>query len=324
MESKDRPLVSIIIPVRPGGVVKALDSVRMLEYPRERLEVLVAEGSSPSKQRNEAVNLSKGEIIYFLDDDACPDKNNIENLTRHFEDPDIAVVGGPSITPDNDTFIQKCFASLFTSPLGGAGVRNRYRRAGGARLSSESELILCNLSFRAKVYKEMGGLDERLYPNEENDMMARINDAGHNMIYDPDVFVLRSQRKTFRAFVRQVLNYGRGRMEQTIINPSSLEMTHFVPLFFLLYCMSLPVFHHSFYFVPLICYMVLATFFSLWAVFEESTSCFLKIKKMLCLMALFPVMHLGYGAGMIWGGLRCFSVTDSLGAEVNIKRVELA
>ena len=47
-------------------------------------------------------------------------------------------------------------------------------------------------------------------------------------------------------------------------------------------------------------------------------------KKMLCLMALFPVMHLGYGAGMIWGGLRCFSVTDSLGTEVNIKRVESA
>ena len=62
--------ISIIIPVKPGGTVRALNYLQRLAYPPEKIEVIVAEGTQPSRQRNEAARRSSGEILYFLDDDS--------------------------------------------------------------------------------------------------------------------------------------------------------------------------------------------------------------------------------------------------------------
>ena len=212
MMSEKLPRLSIIIPVKPEGYVKALDAVKLLDYPDDRLEVFIAEGCQPSKQRNEAAKKTSGEILYFLDDDSCPHSYNLRRLAEHFAKSNVAAVGGPSITPQEDSFIQHCFSAIFTSPFGGAGVRKRYMRAGAARETSEKELILCNLAIRASVYRKMGGLNEKLYPNEENELMARIINSGGILIHDPDIYVYRSQRKNIVKFARQIFNYGRGRM----------------------------------------------------------------------------------------------------------------
>src|SRR2546426_114895 len=59
-EKLSGPRVSLVVPVRPGagvpGAVKCLDT---LAYSRKRLEVVVARGCSPSRQRNEAVEATR-------------------------------------------------------------------------------------------------------------------------------------------------------------------------------------------------------------------------------------------------------------------------
>ena len=166
MKGSSLPIVSIIIPVKPGGYVKAIEAVKQLDYPVDKLEVLIAEGNQPSRQRNEAAKKASGEILYFLDDDSLPASLNLKLLVAHYEDEAVAGVGGPSITPETDSFMQRCFGALLCSPFGGGGIRNRYRRTGRIRETSERELILCNLSFRADIFKKMDGLNEELYPNE--------------------------------------------------------------------------------------------------------------------------------------------------------------
>lgn len=321
MNQTDFPAISIIIPVKPGGHVKALDAVKELDYPPDRLEVFVSEGRRPSRQRNEAAKASRGEILYFLDDDSLPSSNNPGLIAKHYRDPSVAVVGGPSITPGDDTFIQQCFAYLFKSPFGGAGIRNRYRRSGVARISSGKELILCNLSFRAALFKSLGGLNEGLYPNEENELMARIKEKDYKMIYDPDIFVSRSQRETVWAFIKQVFSYGRGRMEQTILCPSSFEATHFIPLVFLMYCVSLLVMADIYYLIPIFCYAVLVLFFSLNDLLFEDIPRREKAGRFFVLSVLFPLMHLSYGAGMVGGLKRYFGKASPPDAEVKVSRV---
>lgn len=322
MEDFFQPLITVVIPVKPGGRVNAIEFIRKLDYPSDRLEVFVAEGNQPSRQRNEAVEKSKGDIIYFLDDDSCPDPENLKRLARHFGDKSVAIVGGPSITPESDSFIQHCFGSVFASPLGGAGIRNRYRRTGVVRETSEKELILCNLSFRADVYREFGGLNENLYPNEENELMERIEAAGHMLVHDPDLHIYRSQRKNVNAFLKQVLNYGRGRLEQTLIKPSAGSLIHFIPAFFVVYCVTLFFVDNNIYRIPMICYIALVLSFASWhASFDKITEG-RKMRKFLVFSALYPLLHLGYGVGMIWGALKRFNQSDRSILKPVVRKIE--
>ena len=73
------PTISVVIPHKPGlEEVRALESLAAVAYPRDRYEVIVAEGFHPSKQRNQAVALSRGEIVVFFDDDVAPDAKIFE------------------------------------------------------------------------------------------------------------------------------------------------------------------------------------------------------------------------------------------------------
>lgn len=313
------PLVSIIIPVKPGGRVKALECVKWLDYPVERLEVFVSEGNQPSRQRNEAAAKAKGEILYFLDDDSCPVPDALKRMVGHFEDEKVAVVGGPSITPEVDTLFQRSCGAALGSILGGFSIRNRYRRVGEARVSSENELILCNLAFRKSSFMEEGGLNEGLYPNEENELMNRLQKNGNKLIHDPEAYVLRSQRNTLRAFVKQMLNYGRGRAEQTLVSPSSFRPSHLVPTIFLIYLLSTLFSKNILYLVPLGCYLLINL--------SSSVYCSLKQKEWRLLYLLPPlylIMHICYGAGVVWGGFRGLVRTgDRPSCQVVIRQVAI-
>lgn len=322
MKVNSLPLISIIIPVKPDGYVKAIEAVIGLDYPAGKFELFIAEGTQPSRQRNEAVKKSSGEILYFLDDDSLPANLNLKLLVAHYEDVAVAGVGGPSITPEADSFIQRCFAELLCSPFGGGGIRNRYQRTGVARETSESELILCNLSFRADVYKKMGGLNEDLYPNEENELIGRIQSVGMKLIYDPDIYVLRSQRKGLKAFARQMLNYGRGRMEQTLISPASARAMHFIPALFVIYLLALPVVFSFAFILPLLCYISLALIFSLKAAIGKGKDLY---KIVFALFLIFPLMHISYGIGTIYGLRRKFTIsTKKITCKINIINLDMS
>ena len=56
---------SIIIPVKPGGYVAAYDHLKTIMPDDIRYEILLAEGSAPSRQRNLAAREAAGDILYF-------------------------------------------------------------------------------------------------------------------------------------------------------------------------------------------------------------------------------------------------------------------
>ena len=289
------PNISIIIPVKPGGRVRALEALEGIDYPRDRMEIIVAEGSCPSRQRNRAAAEATGEIIYFLDDDSMAGPDFLIRAVAHFADPRVAAVGGPSLTPQTDTPFQQACGAALASLFGGGGVRNRYRKSGSVRITADNELILCNLSLRRDVFLDFGGLDERLYPNEENELMARLKSAGWQLVHDPNLAVCRSQRPTFGAFVRQLHTYGRGRAEQTLISgrvsPASL-----IPPLFIMYLCLLPFVQNPVYTLPLLCYAGAVLLTAVWESFRMRRWALFPR-----LVLLLPTLHLAYGAGMIRG-----------------------
>jgi glycosyltransferase involved in cell wall biosynthesis len=241
--NSELPFVSIIIPTRPGeSEIAALAAVRKLDYPRDRIEVLVARGKQPSVQRNEAIRSAKGDWIYFLDDDACPLPANLQRALSYFNDQAIKMVGGPNLCPPDAPLLEQVFAVVLSSWLAFGPSRARYMRVGVSRPSGEKELILCNLAARRADLVELGGFDESLYPNEENALMDDLQKRGGKLLYDPDFVVYRRPRSTLRAFIRMLMTYGRGRAEQFRLHPTPGSALNFVPPLFCVYLLAGPWF----------------------------------------------------------------------------------
>ena len=93
-------MVTVLIAVRPEQAeINAVAASRALNYPPEKLEIIVARGKQPSAQRNAGMKAARGELIYFLDDDSVPHRENLARGVSHFEDRTVKMLGGPNLCP---------------------------------------------------------------------------------------------------------------------------------------------------------------------------------------------------------------------------------
>jgi succinoglycan biosynthesis protein ExoA len=230
------PFVSVIIPTRPGQAdIPAVTAARALDYPRDRLEIIVARGRQPAVQRNRALKTASGELIYFLDDDALPRPGNLQRAVASFRDSQVKMLGGPNLCPPDAPPLEQVFAVVLGSWLAFGPSRARYDSVGVVRPSNEKELILCNLMARRADLLELGGFDESLYPNEENALMDALQKRGARLLYDPEFVVHRRPRPSLKAFCKMLFTYGRGRAEQFRLHPTPGSALNFVPPLFCLY-----------------------------------------------------------------------------------------
>jgi succinoglycan biosynthesis protein ExoA len=306
--SNPLPSVTVIIPARPDeSEVQAARAARRLDYPVDKLEIILARGKQPSVQRNTALRTAKGELIYFLDDDSLPPSGNLQRAVAHFRDPQVQMLGGPNLCPPDAPELEQIFALVLSSWLAFGPSRARYARVGTVRPSSEKELILCNMMARCDTLVKHGGFNEALYPNEENALMDEIQKEGGKLIYDPDFFVHRRPRRTLGAFCRMLRTYGRGRAEQFRETPTFGSALNFVPPLFLIYLLTWFIavnitfvprarYFPELYSLPLAFYAV-AVLLQVLALVPSGG-----IVRSFCALPLIALTHVLYGFGF-WIGL---------------------
>ena len=230
------PSVTVLIAARPGQAeIKAVTAARALDFPSDRLEIIVARGNQPSAQRNAALKAAQGELIYFLDDDSVPEAGNLRRAVPLFRRADVQMAGGPNLCPPEAPWLEQVFALVLGSKLAFGPSCARYRQVGPIRDSTEKELILCNLVSRRRPLLELGGFNEALYPNEENALMDELQKRGGKLMYYPGLVVYRRPRSSFKAFAKMLMTYGRGRAEQFRLHPTIGSVLNFVPPAFVLY-----------------------------------------------------------------------------------------
>lgn len=167
-----------------------------------------------SGARNTGVEVARGDVVAFLDDDAVAEPGWAEALMRHYRDGSVAGVGGyaspvwtpvgrPPWMPAEFDWVVGC--SYTGQPTELASVRNP---------------LGCNMSLRRSVFDTVGGFSSSVgrigsHPvgGEETELCIRIaaHDPSCKILLDPDARVrhrVSADRTTLRYFRRRCYHEG--------------------------------------------------------------------------------------------------------------------
>jgi glycosyltransferase involved in cell wall biosynthesis len=174
--------------------------------------------------RNELVSVSRGDDLFFLDDDAAVAADFFDRLEemlgRH---PGAAVLGGPNLLPEGSSRFQRAADFLLRSPLGAGPMRRRYVPLGPEAPRGDDAFMLSGLLVRRAVFSRGLSFDPACSSAEENLLIHDLAAAFGPGIYCPGLAIRHHRRDGWRAFLSQVFVNGRGRGEITRMRPASFH-----------------------------------------------------------------------------------------------------
>ena len=247
--------ISIVIPVKAINefVRESLGYIQQLDYPDYEVllfpdvdggesfpqtRVIATGPVGPAEKRDLALKYARGDILAFLDDDAYPNPEWLNKAMVHFDNPQVAAVGGPAVTPASDNIWQQASGEAYTSWLVSGQYTYRYHPG---RLKEVDDYPSVNLLVRKDVFNRVGGFNSAYYPGEDTKLCLDIINLGYKIIYDPAVLVWHHRRPVFRPHLRQVANYAlhRGNFAR-ILPATSCKAAYFVPTLFVLFVILFP------------------------------------------------------------------------------------
>ena len=322
--SKILPSISIIISAynEEKTLRQCLDSLLVLDYPnyevtmvndasKDNTLTILQEYQKKSKKikvvtytvnkgvpgaRNEGMKVAKGEIFVFTDADATfPKEWPIKLIEPLIRNPAVGATGGRDIAPPHQPLIQRCIDYTLTSFIGTAGLR-------GAKVRlAKYSVTGCNFAVKQEVVQKVGMHDEKIrWRGEEKEWCQRIREAGYEILFVPESYILHYRRISLKSFWTQTYKSGKARFDILKAAPGSFQLIHIIPSLFVLYlgitALFSLVFPHSFALLALALKIYLAV------LLIQSGLGMIKIKQASSFFIV-PlttiIMHFAYGLGFI-------------------------
>lgn len=172
-----------------NDTVSYLDQLR-IENKYRNIRIVIQKKNGFFDALNLGLRESSGELICFIDDDGCADRNWIEKMYAYYQDSSIGGVGGPCIPMyGGKPQIKKTkIGNIIIFP--GIPVENHIFLT--ERVTEADHLRGCNMSFRRDVLEKNGGFDSNLKGDGfrfEMDVSFRAKRMGYRIIYDPKIIV---------------------------------------------------------------------------------------------------------------------------------------
>lgn len=320
------PLVSFIIIARNASkhLPHIFSDILLQDYPRDKLQILLVDGRSEDNSRkimeefaaahpelivkvldnpgrilscgwNVALAEGEGDIILRVDAHSrIPSdfiKKNVKNILAGEN-----IVGGVTLSETSLEMRPGLLAIAEISKFGGSVAD--FRNPGHPRYVD----TLAYAAYHRNVFEKVGGYDERLVRNQDNEIHYRMKQAGFKFFFDPEIKSFHIPHSSLYGILKQ--KYGNGFWIGLImgIQPRCFGVRHFVPALFvgaLVVAFVLGIVWNWFPVIFLtVSYGVCAIVFTIEALFKAP----LKIKRFCVLLPIiFFLMHLAYGIGTLWG-----------------------
>lgn len=319
------PFISVILPVRNEErfITACVASIFAQDYPQEQMEVIFVDGCSedrtvellhemqkvhpqivvlhnPNRTVPYAMNIgiekSRGKVIVRLDAHAeyPPDyiRLSVETLlTRECDN-----AGGVFETRGRG-FMGEAIAEMLKTPLGVGNATYRLTQEDGY---VDTVPFGC---FRRELFERIGGFDERMTRNQDNELNFRIRKNGGKIYLNHNIRVLYYCRDTMRGIMKMGYMNGKWNVITMTLVPGSMGVRHFVPLAFVLstiVLLLLTLATRSLLFGGLLAlewgaYLLLDVFYA-YTIAKEKGWRFLPVE-----IALYPAFHFAYGFGSLRG-----------------------
>lgn len=198
-------------------------------YPWARADVFDA--MPRGRARNRLIPRARGEIVYFLDDDAVVAEDFIDRLLdaldRH---PEAAAIGGTNVCPPDASRFQRAVDRVLCSPLGAGPMRVRYVAAGPERVLPSWCFMLTSLGVRREAFERHGmAFPDASASAEENLLLHRVERRVGPLLFCPGLIAYHERRPTPASFLSQVFVNGRGRGQITRVDPSTMQLAVLAP-----------------------------------------------------------------------------------------------
>lgn len=228
------PFISVVIPCLNAQktISDCVISLYQLDYPRDRLEVLIVDGMSEDKTRqiiykNELIRVvdnpqkrvvnarnigfeqARGEFIAFTDADCTFDNRWLANSLKYFyEDSKVACVGGANLISETDSSFAKAVGKVFSfADLFNAGASTRVFDKPIENRSHGSNAI-----YRKSALEKVMPVDETMTEGEDVLMNDGLTKLGYTLLYVPDVLVYHHRQTNPKAFFKQMMRYGKAKL----------------------------------------------------------------------------------------------------------------
>jgi succinoglycan biosynthesis protein ExoA len=321
------PKVSIIVPCynEEATIRHLLDSILAQTYPREQMEVVIADGLSADSTRmvietfqqehsglsvmvventlrtissglNLAINNASGEMIIRLDAHSAPIPEYVARCVDALESGKGVNVGGVwEIKPGAQTWVAESIAAAAAHPLGVGDAMYRLNAKAG------SVDTVPFGSFHRSLIEKIGAFDETLLTNEDYEFNVRVRQSGGVVWLEPSIRSVYFARSTFSALARQYWRYGFWKWRMLARYPSTLRWRQALPPLFVAVLLGLGVL--SLWFVlARILIAVQITLYLTTLIFVGLISA-VKKQKFTLIFGLPPAiatMHVSWGSGFLW------------------------
>jgi len=253
-----------IIIVDGGSTDNTLSVISNLKSPRPRkakrggqiskkkikIKVMVKKGNR-SVGRNEAIKISKGDIILSTDAGCILNKNWVKNIIEPFVDPKVDVVAG---------YYRGLSENVFQKSL------IPYVLVMEDKIEEENFLPATrSVAFRKPVWERLGGFNEKFSHNEDYAFALKIKESKYPIKFKKDALVYWLPRKNLTDAFIMFFRFAFGDVQANIIRPKVVLI--FLRYIFALYLIILNLIMKSF---PLVAFTVLLFFsYILWSIYKN-------------------------------------------------------
>ena len=325
------PQVSIIIPCfnEQKTIQLLLDALYTQTYPREKTEIILADGMSSDGTRDEikswqdshtdmalrvvdnpkrvipaalntALEVARGEFIVRLDAHSIPARDYVERSIDALQQGFGENVGGIwQIKPGAAGWVARSIAAAASHPLAVGGA---HYRVGGQPQAVDTVPFG---AFHRVLVDRIGHYNEALLSNEDYEFNARIRKDGGIVWFDPKIQSTYYARSNLRDLAKQYWRYGFWKYQMVRNYPDTIRLRQLLPFLLVLFFCCFGFL--SFWFQFTRWFLMIGALIYSFTLFIASLDLSTKHRKPFRLLGVplaLVTMHFSWGTGFLWSLLK--------------------